>query len=379
MSEKTQERGYQCVVVKVGTSTLTHASGRIDLAYIAGLIDQIARIREQGTQVVLVSSGAITAGLEALGLASERPDDMATLQAAAAIGQVELARQYAYCAANHNIETGQVLLTRHDTSNRIAYLHARNTILRLLELGALPIVNENDTVAIDEIKFGDNDTLAATVATLIGADLVIMLSDIEGLYTADPRKDEDAKLLEHVGRFTSELVASAGGVGSKSGSGGMATKVEAARVLMRAGVPTVIAEGHKPDVLCRVVSGESAGTLFEKDEPDTAVSARKLWIALGDAAHGSVQIDEGARDAIVSRGASLLPVGVIGVSGPFDVGSVIDIRDDAGRLIGRGISGYSSRDAMRAAGKKSEEIEADPSFTNLHHTAVIHRDEMIIF
>ena len=374
-----ENSGYKRVVVKVGTSTLTRTSGRIDLPYIAQLVDQIARVRETGTEVLLVSSGAITAGLERLGLATERPDDMPTLQAAAAIGQVELIRQYAYCAANRNMAVGQVMITRKDTSDRVSYLHARNTLLHLLELGALPIINENDTVAIDEIKFGDNDTLAATVATLVGADLVIVLSDIEGLYTADPRIDEDAKLLDHVGAFTSKIVASAGGVGTKTGSGGMASKVAAARVLMRAGIPMVITEGHKPDVLCKVMAGAGGGTVFENDESVGSVNARKLWIALGDAAHGAVHIDDGARKALTKGGGSLLPVGVTGVTGRFDSGDVINIRDSAGHLIGRGISGYSSNEVKRAAGKRSEEIEADPSFGNLRHTAVIHRDEMIIF
>lgn len=370
---------YKRIVVKVGTSTLTRASGRIDLAYIAALIDQIAHVRLQGIEVILVSSGAITAGLERLGLATERPNDMPTLQAAAAIGQVEMARQYAYCATNKDIVTGQVLLTRSDTSDRTSYLNARNTLLRLLELGTLPIVNENDTVAIDEIRFGDNDTLAATVATLVGADLVILLSDIEGLYTADPRKDEDAKLLNRVGSFTEEIVSAAGGVGSKTGSGGMATKVEAARVLMRAGIPMVICEGHKPHAIEDIIAGNGVGTLFSNDAGVSTVHAKKLWIALGDKAHGAIIVDDGARRALREKGSSLLPVGVKDLVGDFRRGVVVNIRDSEKNLIGRGITGYSSDDIRACMGKRSCDIQQDASLTHMPRPEIINRDEMVVF
>ena len=213
--------------------------------YVAALVGQVCALREQGHEPVIVSSGAIAAGLERLGMAS-RPTDMPSLQAAASVGQVALIETYASLFSARGVVVGQVLLTRHDTGHREAYLHARDTFERLLDLRAVPIVNENDTVAVDEIRFGDNDTLAALVATMVGADLVIVLSDIEGLYDADPRVSAEAQLLEHVAELTDDLVAAAGGAGTEYGSGGMATKIEAARVLMKAGIPMVVCDGARP-------------------------------------------------------------------------------------------------------------------------------------
>ncbi len=373
------KESYTRVVVKVGTSTLVDETGRIDPNSITRIIEQIAQLHARGIQVVLVSSGAITAGLESLGMATGRPDDMPTLQAAASVGQVELAKHYDKEATKHGIHIGQVLLTRGDTSRRSAYLHARNTLERLLELGVLPLVNENDTTSIEEIRFGDNDTLAATVATLIGADLVILLSDIEGLYTADPRIHEDAELLTCVGKFTERIVKSAGGVGSKTGSGGMATKVEAARVLMRANIPMIICEGHIANAIIDVVDGKQIGTLFSNEEAASRMQPRKLWIALGDKAHGKVTIDEGACTALRDHGRSLLPVGVKQVTGTFAAGAVVNIRDSHGRLVGRGISRYSSREIKECMGRRSDEISGLPECAHLAGVDVIHRDEMVIF
>lgn len=370
---------YKRVVIKVGTSTLTDSLGRVDLSYIARLMGRIADARDKGVQVVLVSSGAIAAGLEHLGYGSDRPDDMPTVQAAAAVGQVELTRQYAYCAATRGMKVGQVLLTRGDTGDRSSYLHARDTLVRLLEMGVLPIVNENDTVAVDEIRFGDNDTLAATVATLIGADLVILFSDIEGLYTADPRTDDDAKLLEHVADLTDEMIASAGGAGTPSGSGGMATKVSAARVLMRAGIPMVICEGHRDGALEDILAGNDVGTLFDSTSSQSQASAKKLWIALGDKPRGSVIVDDGASSALRDGGGSLLPVGVKKVQGVFNQGDTINIVNGDGRIIGRGIARLSSDDISACAGMRSSQIEASGlSLAGKHHE-VVHRDELIVF
>lgn len=370
---------YQRVVIKVGTSTLTDSLGRVDLSYIARLMGRIADARDKGVQIVLVSSGAIAAGLEYLGYGSDRPDDMPTVQAAAAVGQVELTRQYAYCAAARGVKVGQVLLTRGDTGDRSSYLHARDTLVRLLEMDVLPIVNENDTVAVDEIRFGDNDTLAATVATLIGADLVILFSDIEGLYTADPRTDDDAKLLEHVADLTDEMIASAGGAGTPNGSGGMATKVSAARVLMRAGIPMVICEGHRDGALEDILAGNDVGTLFDSTSSQSQASAKKLWIALGDKPRGSVIVDDGASAALRDGGGSLLPVGVKKVQGVFNQGDTINIMNGDGRIIGRGIARLSSDDISACAGMRSSEIEASGlSLAGKHHE-VVHRDELIVF
>ena len=234
----------QRIVIKVGSSTLTGDDGGIDRAYVASLVAQIAEVVSAGVQVVLVSSGAIAAGVARLGLA-ERPADIPGLQAAASVGQVALAETYQTLFAEHDVIIGQVLLTRHDTGHRESFLHARDTFERLLTLGAVPVVNENDTVAVDEIRFGDNDSLAALVATMVSADLVLLLSDIEGLYDADPRLSAEAKLLEQVDELTDDLMAAAGGTGSDHGSGGMATKLEAANMLMKAGIPMVICDGRR--------------------------------------------------------------------------------------------------------------------------------------
>jgi glutamate 5-kinase len=279
----------------------------------------------------------------------------------------------------YDMPVAQVLLTRRDTSDRHAYLHARDTIMRLLELGVLPVVNENDTVSVDEIRFGDNDTLAATVATLIGADLVVLLSDIKGLYTADPRMDEDAELLTRVGEFTDELVNSAGGVGSATGSGGMLTKIKAARVLMRAGIPMVICAGSRPNALVDIYDGKSVGTLFSDDTNQSFVNAKKLWIALGDKSRGVLVIDEGASIALREKGSSLLPVGVKEVKGRFSEGDVVNIRDAENHLIGRGLVRYSSDELARTMGKRSSEIAELPDVAELAGVDVVHRDEMIVF
>ena len=342
MSGIDAKRHYERIVVKVGTSSLVDADGRVDHIKISRLVEQIALVRAKGTKVVLVTSGAITVGLEELQMAATRPDDMPTLQAAAAIGQIKLANHYDYAARMYGIPTAQVLLTRRDTSDRTAYLHARDTVERLLELGVLPIINENDTVAVEEIRFGDNDTLAATVATLIRADLVVLLSDIEGLYTADPRIDEDAELLTRVERFTDELLESAGGAGSATGSGGMLTKIKAARVLMRAGIPMVICEGSRANALVDIVEGDQVGTMFVSGGSRKALQAKKLWIALGDKSRGVLVIDDGACRALRENGGSLLPVGVRQVKGTFGRGAIVNIRDLHGRLVGRGFSRYSS-------------------------------------
>ncbi|MDO4850390.1 MAG: glutamate 5-kinase [Actinomycetota bacterium] len=379
MSGIDAKRHYERIVVKVGTSSLVDAEGRVDHIKISRLVEQIALVRARGTKVVLVTSGAITVGLEELQMAATRPDDMPTLQAAAAIGQIKLANHYDYAARMYGIPTAQVLLTRRDTSDRTAYLHARDTVERLLELGVLPIINENDTVAVEEIRFGDNDTLAATVATLIRADLVVLLSDIEGLYTADPRTDEDAELLTRVERFTDELLESAGGAGSATGSGGMLTKIKAARVLMRAGIPMVICEGSRANALVDIVEGDQVGTMFVSGGSRKSLQAKKLWIALGDKSRGVLVIDDGACRALRENGGSLLPVGVRQVKGTFGRGAIVNIRDLHGRLIGRGFSRYSSDEIGLAAGKHSDEIAQMVSISSLAGVDVVHRDEMIVF
>lgn len=361
------------IVIKVGSSTLAAKDGGLDRAFAQTLVEQVANLRQQGIQVVFVTSGAIAAGLDALGVPPRR-DDMPLLQAAAAVGQVQLVGMYAALFAGVDVPIGQVLLTRHDTTDRQAYLHARDTLERLLALGVVPVVNENDTVAVDEIKFGDNDTLAALVATMVKADIVVLLTDIEGLYSSDPRTDHEAELLEHVEELTEQLMAAAGGTGSAVGSGGMATKVEAAKVLMRAGIPLVVCDGRRPDVIVKAARGEAVGTTFAGGA--AGLGARKLWIALGGKPAGDVMVDDGAREALCSRGKSLLPAGVIGVSGTFSAGDAIVLKDREGAVIARGLTAISSADLERVKGMKSGDIvEVAP---NVAGKEVIHRDHLVI-
>ena len=378
---------YHRIVVKIGSSTLTDASGRVDSAFIQSLATQIHQLTsELGAQVLIVTSGAITAGLEALGFGLARPADLPTLQAAAAVGQLRLAQQYVQACAAWDLSLGQILLTRYDTEHRQSYLHARDTLERLLELGVIPLINENDTVAVDEIRFGDNDTLAAQVAILVKADLMVILSDIDGLYTADPRRDEDATLLAAIGSFTQEILAAAGSAGTLKGSGGMVTKLEAARLCMAAGIPMVICEGHQPDVLMAVARNQSLGTRFAA-EVTHSHSARKLWQALAGQIQGALYIDAGAERALRERGSSLLPVGIRRVEGDFGAGAVVDIRNLEGLTIGRGLANYAAATLAQAAGHNSQELidaataghtkplTSGPSAAQV----AIHRDQLVVF
>ncbi|MCL1847683.1 MAG: glutamate 5-kinase [Coriobacteriia bacterium] len=367
------------VVIKIGSSTLTDTQGRIDLPYIDQLAAQVQRLREQGSEVILVTSAAISAGLQALGMPPQRPNSMPVLQAAAAVGQLELAKVYAQVFANRGFKVGQILLTRFEIENRSTYLHARDTIEKLLELGVVPLINENDTVAVDEIRFGDNDTLAAQVAILVKADLCVLLSDIEGLYAADPRLVEDAELLENVGSFTEEIVNAAGESGSLSGSGGMVTKLEAARMLMAAGIPMVICEGHVPDAVIDAAAGKQVGTRFAQEDTRHSAGARKLWVALSGSAKGVIYVDDGAVKALREQGSSLLSVGVTRVAGSFIAGQAVNIRALDGFLIGRGITGFSSEELALAAGLKSTELAGHEQLGHLAQTEVIHRDQMVVF
>ena len=377
--QQSAEIAARRIVIKIGSSTLTGPDGKVDEEYIKIIASQVSKLKQQGAEVLIVSSAAIVAGLEALKLPPGRPDSIPLLQAAASIGQIELMKAYYRAFIDQGIQIGQVLLTRFDTSNRQSYLHARDTLEKLLELGVVPLINENDTVAVDEIRFGDNDTLAAQVAILVKADLVILLSDIEGLYTADPRQDDDALLIQSIGAFTEEIVNSAGAAGSARGSGGMVTKIEAARMLMAAGIPMVICEGHRKNAVFDVACGKSIGTRFVSDNGKGQANARKLWTALSGTVRGSVLIDDGAVRALRENGGSLLPVGVKEVKGGFKKGCVVDIRTVKGFLVGRGLSNYSSAELKEAAGHKSSELADNAALKHLANTEVIHRDQLVIF
>ena len=378
-TNKPPEAQARRLVVKIGSSTLTTAEGRFDVDYLDDLAAQIEQLRAGGCEVLIVSSGAIVAGLEALALPGGRPSDIPTMQAAAAVGQIELVQRYARAFEARGLRLAQVLLTRSDIENRRSYLHARDTLARLLQLGLVPLINENDTVATDEIRFGDNDTLAAQVAMMVKADLVVLLTDIAGLYSADPRRQADAELLEQVAAFSAEIVNAAGAAGTDKGSGGMFTKIEAARMLKAASIPTVICSGHAPNAVVSAARGEPLGTRFLTDDDRRQAGARKLWLALAGAVQGAVIIDAGAVQALRERGGSLLPVGVQQVEGSFAQGSAIDIRNPSGLLIGRGLSNYASSDLQSIAGLSSTSLTGAQLPAGSARPEVIHRDKMVIF
>lgn len=365
--------GYSRIVVKVGSSLVASTGSGIDRAFVADLVAQLADLRRGGADVLLVTSGAVAAGVEALGL-PERPAEMPALQAAAAVGQARLIAAYAEEFGKHGLVVGQVLVTRHDTAHRRQYLHATDTLERLLGMGVVPVVNENDTTAVDELRMGDNDTLAALVAVMAHADLVVLLTDTEGLYTADPRTNEGADLLERVETLTGEMLAGAGGPGSTVGSGGMLTKVEAARMLMKAGIPMVLCYGRRPDAVRCAARGESVGTFFAGGEGE--LKSRKLWIALAHTPAGEITIDDGAVEALRARGKSLLPAGVTGVSGKFVPGDAVVLKSPSGETIARGITGMSSADVGLVAGMRTSEIpKVLPGYGG---EEVIHRDHLVI-
>jgi glutamate 5-kinase len=361
------------IVVKVGSSTLTGPDGKPDRGYLASLVAQIAGLVGEGHEVVLVSSGAIAAGFEALGLTA-RPEDIPTLQAVASVGQVRIIGTYAELFAQRDLTVGQVLLTRADTAHRQQYVNACHTFERLLANHVVPVVNENDTTAVDEIRFGDNDTLAALVGIMVKADLVMLLTDIEGVFSADPRASDEACLIERVEEISADVEAAAGGPGSGLGSGGMATKIEAAKMLMRAGIPTIVCDGRRPDVLLDGAAGKPVGTLFAGGE--SALAGRKLWIAFAKRPAGSVTIDDGAREALCLRGKSLLPAGVVGVTGTFAAGDAISIRDRSGEVVARGLTALKSEDLERVKGMNSAEIAR--TFPELAGNEVVHRDCLVI-
>ena len=365
------------LVVKIGTSTLVGQDGSLDRAYLDGFARQIAQVREQGWSPIVVTSGAIGCGLEALGI-PKRPTDMPSLQAAASAGQVVLTSAYAESFARVGLTTSLVLLTRHDTASRSAYLHARDALLRLVELGVVPIVNENDTTSVEQIRFGDNDTLSALVACLVRARACVIFSDIDGLYDADPRTP-GAKLISHVDRISPDILAVAGGVGSSLGSGGMLTKVRAARVLMVAGIPLTICHGRAQDALPRIVAGESLGTRFSASEMPHEITNYKLWIALGDSSKGALMVDEGARRALVESGSSLLAVGVAACTGSFEAGDIVDIQDEDGHLFARGKVQASSSEVELACGYTQAQLAGNKVLAHLGQYELVHRDELVVF
>jgi len=361
------------LIVKVGSSLVTNDGRGLDHAAIARWAAQIAALRALGKEVVLVSSGAIAEGMLRLGF-EHRPTDIHELQACAACGQMGLAQIYETSFRAHGIGTAQVLLTHADLADRERYLNARSTLTTLLGLGIVPIINENDTVVTDEIKFGDNDTLGALVANLIEADVLIILTDQRGLFSADPRKDPAAYLIERASAGDPALEAMAGGAGSSLGRGGMLTKILAAKRAARSGAHTVIAFGREEGVLTRLASGEAIGTELEAQTGH--LTARKQWMTDHLHTAGQVVIDAGAVEKLSREGKSLLPIGVTEVRGEFGRGAVITCVSEQGVAIARGLSNYTSSEARRIVRKPSSEIEGILGF--VEGPELIHRDNMVL-
>ena len=357
------------IVVKIGTSSLTDASGSIDRSAIDKLAAEVGEQRAAGHDVVVVTSGAISAGLPSLGLG--RPSDLPTLQAVSAVGQHVLMAVWAGALAPHGLVAGQVLLAPLDFVHRQQYLHARQTLQRLLELGVVPVVNENDAVADDEIRFGDNDRLAALVAHLLRADLLVLLTDTAGLLTADPRVSDGASLIEEIVEFDADLERMATGGGSARGSGGMASKVAAAKIAAWSGVRAVIAAASREGVLAGAVEGaQGVGTVVRPHE--RRLPARKLWIAFAVGSAGTVVVDEGARTALVERGRSLLPAGVSSVVGRFDAGEAVEIATSDGRVFARGLTRHPSEVISAWAGHNTADLPPD-----VDHE-IVHRDDLVV-
>jgi glutamate 5-kinase len=359
-------------VVKVGSSSLRGTDGRLDRAQVENLAEQVVAARAAGTQVVLVSSGAVAAGMGLLGF-ERRPLDLATLQAAAAVGQGELIQAYQRVLASHGLTSGQILLSQDDFVRRSRYLNARTTLRRLLELGALPIVNENDAITTEELAYGDNDHLAALVASMLDAQVLVLLSDVAGLYDRPPSV-AGARLIERVDDIDALDMSAIGGVGSYVGSGGMRTKVESSRVAVRSATHAVVADARRPDVLAQVLTGEGVGTWFVARP--ARVEARRLWIGFALTVHGRIHVDAGAAEALRTRGVSLLAVGVTRADGGFAAGDAVEVVDPDGRVVARGLSNYDVADVVRMAGRST--ADATTSLGAGFAREVIHRDDLVV-
>ena len=361
------------LVVKVGSSLVTNAGQGLDHEALARWAEQIAELKHRKKQIVLVSSGAVAEGMQRLGW-KRRPNALHELQAAAAVGQMGLVEAYESCFRHHGLHTAQILLTHEDLSDRKRYLNARSTLRTLLDLDVIPVINENDTVATDEIRFGDNDTLAALVTNLIEADALIILTDQPGLYTRDPRRHKDAEFVHQGKAGDPALEKMAGGVGSHIGSGGMLTKILAAKRAARSGAATIIASGHEPNVLVRLAQGEAIGTQLLAET--MTLAARKQWLADHLQVRGKLSLDDGAVKALKVDGKSLLPIGVYESSGQFERGEVVSCLDPQGREIARGLINYSAAETGKILKSPSHEIEARLGY--IDEPELIHRDNLVL-
>ena len=368
--------GYRRIVAKFGTNLLTSGGERLDSAILGSLVSQVAALRRAGVEMLVVTSGAIAAGRDVLGGEGKRKD-IPYKQMLAAVGQGRLMQQYSELFAGHGLHVAQALITKGDLDNREGYLNVRNTLEGLLELGIVPIINENDVVDIREIGgavFGDNDRLSAAVANLVAADLLAILSDIDGLFTADPRTDAAARLIPRVERIDAAIVALAGGVGSQRGRGGMAAKVDAAKMATDSGIPVIVANGHAANVLMRVAGGEAIGTLFAPAR--SKVGSRRRWMVAGLSTHGAIVVDDGAARALAAQNKSLLPAGVQAVEGAFARGDLVEIRDARGTRLGRGLTNYSAADLEKIKGARSTDIGRLLGYA--YGDEVVHRNDLVL-
>ena len=368
---------YRRIVAKLGTGLLTSGSSKLNLEIMSHLTRQVAQLHQQGLELLIVSSGAIAAGRQKLSLPKPKQSrDVPFRQVLASVGQHHLMQVYEQLFNRHNITVAQALLTKSDLADRAGYLNARNTLLLLLELRVLCIINENDVVAIDEIqeaKFGDNDNLSAMVANLVDADLLLLLSDTAGLYTADPHHHSDARLIPQVEEITEEIERLASGSHSQSGTGGMVTKIEAARLATASGVTVIIADGREPDIILRLVQGEAIGTCFV---PTSKRDSRQRWMLSGLSTRGKLVVDAGAARALREQKGSLLPAGIEAVEGQFQRGDLVNIHDPAGVRLGCGITNYSSSEISRIQGVHSRKIASLLGYD--YGTEVVHRNNLVI-
>ena len=361
------------IVVKVGTSTITYPTGKMNLGRMEKLVRELTDLANQGREIVLVTSGAIAVGMDRMGK-KKRPRSIPQRQALAAVGQGALMHAYGSLFAAYGRMAGQVLLTKENSRRHHQYTNSRNALKAMLAMGVLPVVNENDAVAVDEVKIGDNDTLSATVATLVDADVLIILSDVDGLYTANPATDKKARLIPEVREITPDIEKLAGGAGSAAGTGGMRTKIEAAKIATRSGVTMVVASGEEDGVIRTVLNGEAVGTLFPAREEH--LKARKRWLAFGRNIAGDLVVDDGCAEAMLTGGKSLLAAGLVSVEGAFAAKSTVRVLTQEGREIARGIVNYDAVSLRRIAGRRTDEIAAilaAPVFSE-----VIHRDNMVL-
>ncbi len=365
--------GVRRIVIKIGSRVLASSALGLDSRRMNRIVKEIAALRQEGYEVVIVSSGAIAAGMKELGLSS-KPKEIPLKQAAAAIGQSKLIRIYERNFSRFGIKAAQILLTRADIADRRRFLNARNTLVTLLSYGVVPVINENDTVAVDEIKFGDNDLLSGLVTNVVDADLLIILSDIDGLFTSDPSIHAAARLIPVVEDINKDIETIAGDSRTTEGTGGMASKVQSAKKASGYGIPAIIMNGKKPGLLLSALKGFDVGTVFLPGK--SSLTSRKHWIAYALPTSGHLVLDSGARDALLLRGRSLLPSGILQIKGHFEIGDAVKCEDEQGKAFAKGLTNYNARDIEKIKGKKTGEIAAILGYKD--YDEVIHRDNLVI-